>query len=194
MPGEGTTQMALMSALTAGECLTVEQITSRTEIDRRSVARAAGKLVTRGYAERVEIGCFRLTDDGRAAMAAGVVIRSGPKGPDTCTARRPQVSTLRQRAWHAMRMGEAFTIGDLVTAATTGAERDPTSSLQRYVKALARAGYLTELPKRAVGIRPGSNGFKRWRLVDDTGEIAPVLRVTAREVYDHNRREVRPCK
>ena len=195
MPGEAANQNALLAHLGATEdCLTLDELDEVTSLSRRDIAKAMGKLILRGYAERIEIGCFRATEAGRAAQASGEVITSGPSGPHTAVASRPQASTLRQRAWDTMRMGGAFSIPDLLVAADNGEDVAATSNLQRYLKGLERAGYLTVLPVRERGTRPTSNGFRRFRLTDDTGEIAPVVRPKDKEVYDHNRREARSWK
>ena len=105
--------------------------------------------------------------------------------------------TLRQRAWNAMRMSGAFTIGDIVMAAASGSERDADNNLQRYFCALVKARYLTVLPVRARGTKPTSNGFKRFRLLKDTGPIAPVYRANKGCLFDHNlgeRGESIPCQ
>lgn len=195
MPGEATVQNALLAHLgAADDCLTIDELDEATPISRRDIAKAMGKLILRGYAERIEAGCFRATEAGRAAHASGEVITSGPSGPHTAAANCPQAGTLRQRAWDAMRLGGTFSIPDLVVAADNGKDADPTSNLQRYLKGLERAGYLAALPVRERGTRPTSNGFRRFRLVDDTGEIAPVLRPKKQEVYDHNRKETRSLR
>lgn len=59
-------------------------------------------------------------------------------------------------------------------------ESDAEKNLQRYVRALAKAGYLTE-SKREKG---------RWHLKRNTGRLAPALNNSARTLTDSNTGEV----
>ncbi|MBO9421740.1 hypothetical protein J7481_19690 [Labrenzia sp. R4_2] len=182
----GTVPTTLLTALSDGSCQTVDELDTKLPLNRRQISDGAGSLIMRGLLERVEVGCYRLTREGKAAAADGRVISSGPYRPDRGRCRAPQCNTLRQRAWNAMRMGNAFTIGDLAMAASTGGEKNPEGNLQRYLNRLVRAGYLAELPVRVRGTKLTSNGFKRFRLIRDTGPIAPVFRPKKRDFFDHN--------
>lgn len=192
MSGIATRQMAVLDALKCGECLTVDELTERVAMERRDIVKAAGSLILNGHAERVEIGCYRLTDKGREAIVEGKVLTSGPNGPHTVKVRRVRRQTLNQRAWNVMRLGRVFTVPDLVMATAHG-ERFPESALQRYCKKLTLARYLARLPVRERGSCMGSNGFIRYRLLDDTGPIAPVIKAGA-VIFDPNTRETRPCQ
>ena len=185
MTGIATNQMAIRDELASGVCLTTDELDKALpNIKRRQLVMAVGKMITKGLAERVERGCYKLTKHGLKTHCAGVKLTSGPNGKHTGP-KRPLPNTLLQRAWNVMRISQSFTIPDLVLVAAVD-EKNPTSNLQRYVKALVRAGYLLELPIRAKGTALESNGFKRYRLLNDTGEIAPVYRRSRRTVFDHN--------
>jgi hypothetical protein len=149
-------------------------------------------LIFRGLVERVETGCYQLTLAGSAAKARGDVITSGPWKPDTAKHRKPVQDTFRQRLWNAIRMSRSFTIGDLVIAAGRG-EKDPENNATWYIRHLRAAGYIAELPVRQKGTRLTSNGFKRWRLLRDTGDKAPVYRPKAKLVHDYNTGEDVAC-
>lgn len=193
----GTVPTTLLHALGDGACRTIDDLDARLPLSRRQISDGAGMLIMRGLMERIEVGCYQLTADGRAAAASGRVISSGPIRPDRGRCRAPQTGTLRQRAWNAMRMGGAFTIGDLVMAGCDGSEKSAASNLQRYLKSLVRAGYVAELPVRARGTKQTSNGFKRYRLLRDTGPVAPVWRPSKHDLFDHNlgdAGEVVPCR
>lgn len=196
MAGSGVHQMAILQTLESGDCLTVDTIGERTAISNRKVAKAAGKLIARGFVERIERGCYQLTEDGQTFVASGVDIISGPQKAHTGQ-KAPVANTLRQRAWTVMRMSGAFTIGDLQIAAASGDERDAVGNLRRYLKALTAAGYVMEMPVRAAGTKLTSNGFKRWRLLKDTGPLAPVVSAKVSGLIDHNfgkPGEVVPCR
>ena len=193
----GDLSNAVLDRLADGECHTIDHLDFALEaFARREIVKCAGRLVMRGLLERVELGCYQLTEDGKAALASGERITSGPHRPDRGRCRKPR-RTLRQRAWNAMRMSGTFTIGDIVMAAASGEEKNAENNLQRYFRALVRAHYLVVLPIRAKGTRLTSNGFKRYRLMRDTGPTAPVFRLNSACLFDHNlgeRGEVVPCQ
>lgn len=188
----GTLPNTVLHSLTNGTCRTMDDLVSDLGLSRRQVSDGAAKLVLRGYLERVEAGCYRLTAAGLAAAAAGEVIKSGPYRKHTDKAREALPDTFRQRLWTAIRMSGAFTIGDVVMAATRG-DKDAESNAGRYLRYLIRAGYVAELPVRQPGTRMTSNGFKRYRLIKNTGQIAPIYRGLTGEIYDYNTGECAPC-
>ncbi|WP_319498802.1 hypothetical protein [uncultured Cohaesibacter sp.] len=150
----------------------------------------------RGVLERVELGCYQLTDDGKQIIASGQKITSGPIRSDRGLSRKPR-DTVRQRAWNVMRMSGSFTTGDITPHAAPGNEKRAEVNLLKYFAALRRAGYLVELPVRVRGTKLTSNGFKRFRLMKDTGPIAPIYRANKGCLFDHNlgeRGEIIPCQ
>lgn len=168
------------------ECITEARMVEITGLSAKQVEQAALKLRKHGLLEKTGQGCHILTDAGREAAAAGKKLRSGPNG--THTGKRVHKDSLRVRAWRAMRIRRKFSIPDLCMLVAEGGERDIESNVGKYVRALVKAGYLVEMPRREAGTALTSNGFKRWWLVDDkdTGPLAPVWRVAAGEVYDPN--------
>lgn len=187
MPGEGSRQMDIARLLAPGPCLTVDEMVERTDYPRRSVVEACACLVRRGWVDRLERGCFTLSIEGRAALARGEVVASGPIGPLTVRARRPKRRTIRDKMWSAIRIARKFDLGRLQEI--TGASR---ANAQRFVLALARAGYLAEL-RREPGDAPSSNGFKRWLLVDDPGPATPTIKADGR-IWDPNNRAFREAR
>ncbi|TCT37672.1 helix-turn-helix transcriptional regulator [Martelella mediterranea] len=175
-----------------GVCLTIDTLEEDLGLTRRQISDSMSKLIMRGLVERAEVGCYQLTDDGIKARSEGLVLTSGPTGPHTGRISKPWRDTLRQRAWAAMRMSASFTLGDLVVAASRD-DRDATSNAGRYVRALVLAGYVIEMPVRQKGTRMTSNGFKRYRLVRNTGPVAPVYRPGKHTIYDYNLREDVSC-
>ncbi len=174
--GKAIHQMQIRRALADGSCRTTEELAEITGLSRRQVAKTTGRMILRRLVERVEIGCYRLTEAGLASEKAGEVLTSGPTRKHTGRRANPQGS-FRQRAWAAMRMSGKFTVPDLLRLAARPGERGGTAhNLHRYLRALERAGYIRRLPVRESGTRPGSNGFIRWILMRDTGPECPALR------------------
>ena len=92
-----------------------------------------------------------------------------------------------------MRLRRRFVLADLVSDAATADDRNPEDNLLRYLRALRRAGYIAELPNRAAGTAPTSNGFKRWMLAKDTGPRAPIILSKVAAIRDQNTGEDVPC-
>lgn len=184
MSGDGSRQMALVRLLAAGPCLTTAEMVEATGMTRNMVSDACVRLVRRGWVDRLERGCFVLSPEGRRAHAAGEVISSAPGPTLTQAARRPRRRTFRDRVWKAIRIARKFDLGRIEELAGVEA-----AAIGRYVRALTRVGYLSEL-RRQPGDAPTSNGFKRWLLVEDPGPETPVLKTDGR-VWDPNRREFR---
>lgn len=193
MTNSAKTQNALFAVFEAGEVFPVDVLSERSGISHHETIKTAGYLVNRSYISRLENGVFALTELGIDAQTKGVVIKSGPMGPDTGKGRVPFKNTIRQRAWSAMRIMMTFSIADLVAVAADDPLPQDHVNVRRYCLALCKARILMEMPTRARGSAETSNGFKRYRLFDDLGEIAPTYRGSKDEVFDHNSREVIPC-
>lgn len=168
-----------------GTCQTIDQLDAALPLNRRQISDGAAMLIKRDYLDRIEAGCYCLTPSGLAAAQRGERVTSGPIGALTGKSRRPPRDTFRQRAWNAMRISVTFTIGDLAIVAAKG-DKNPESNLVNFLGALRRAGYVAELPVRQRGTHLTSNGFKRFRLMRDTGPIAPVWNNRLRALWDHN--------
>jgi hypothetical protein len=166
-------------------CVTEERLAEATRLTPKQVENACGNLIRHGFLMRTGKGCHKLTDAGRAAIAEGARLRSGPKGPQLY-GQRSRAPGLRQCAWNVLRMGGKRTIDDILMRSCEGKERDAYSNVRKYVKALARAGYVTRMPTREQALNATSNGCIRWFLVKDTGPEAPVWRVSRGTIYDPN--------
>lgn len=188
----GAVPTSILQALADGSCKTIDDLNADLPLNRRQISDGACQLILRDLAERIEVGCYRLTKAGLQAASEGRAITSGPRRAHTGKPRRLS-DTFRQRAWTAMRMSGAFTVGDLVMAAARG-EADPENNANRYLQCLHRAGYVVELPTRQPGTRLTSNGFKRYRLIRDTGPSAPVWSGKRRALHDFNTGEDVPCR
>lgn len=188
-PGKAPT--AMLQKLAAGMCLSIADLALELDLTRPQAYNAASKLLRRGYLQRMAVGCYQLTDAGCAAAAAGEVITSGPRGPIGKV--REYRDTLRERAWRAMRIRRRFTVPDLISDASSVADKNPRDNLHRYLQGLCGAGIVIELPNRATGTKPSSPGFKRWMLSRDTGPRAPVILTSRQVVHDFNTGEDLPC-
>ncbi|KRB58486.1 hypothetical protein ASE04_27630 [Rhizobium sp. Root708] len=186
----GTLPNAALEGLADGVCRTLVELEALLPISRRKITDGILLLVQQGYAERVEAGCYQLTAQGKAFAATGKKIGE-TRGPNT-RVRKVRSSTLNQRLWTVMRMSSSFTIADIVISARRE-EADPEHLARRYVAHLVAAGYVQELAGRVKGNRPGSQGFKRFRLLKNTGEYAPVWRSKTNAVHDFNTGEDVPC-
>lgn len=175
MTGQATRQKEVLAALEGRECLTTEEIAARTALPRRAVVNGAACLISRGYLERAEVGCYRLTDSGREARATGVSLTSGPNGKLTQARPRERRRTFRDRLWAAMRLKAKFTIGDLLDVARAPGE-DGYDNARRYLRSLEAAGVVNRLARRAPGIALTSNGYAKFLLIRDLGPAAPIIR------------------
>lgn len=194
MSGSAKNQNALFQLFEAGRSLGIDELSEASGVSRHETIKTAGYLINRGYLERLENGVFTLTAKGAKARTDEVEIRSGPMGPDTGIGRKPFADTLRQRAWCAMRVMVIFSTSEIVAIASEEPTEQDHANLRRYCRALCSAGFLMEMPTRERGAAETSNGFKRYRVFNDTGEIAPTYRNTKQEVFDHNTREVFKCQ
>lgn len=177
---------------------------------RKRVVIALGRLLRRGFVEQIKPKPafthdargritanetpsleYRLTKDGRAFVAAGIPISSGPKGPISGH-RRTMKETFRARLWRAFRLKSKATIPDLVEIASRGAGRDEGSNARQYMRHLVMAGIAVALPVKTQGFAPTSNGFKRFALVVDLGPLAPVA--TRAHLFNPNLNEKIPYR
>lgn len=191
MAESGTHLVAVMGAV-GTHAMSIDEIAETLPISRHAISSAACRLVARGYLERLEIGSYRLTELGRAALERGERIKPGPYRSER--KQRLCRDSLRQRAWRAMRLfgKKPFGIAEITQLAQRD-ERGAEANIRRFVQLLARAGYLVEGATRTEGTAPSSPGFKTWRLSRDTGDVAPIVIDGGRRLRDLNNGEVYPC-
>ncbi len=168
------------------ECVTEARMCEITRFNALQVERACLKLRKHGLLEKTGQGCHILTDSGREAANAGKALRSGPR--DQQTAPRINRDSLRIRVWRAIRLRRKFTLPDICMLVAQGGEKDIESNVGKYVRALFKAGYLIQLPRREAGTALTSNGYIRYWLQDnmDTGPLAPIVRVARKAMFDPN--------
>lgn len=166
------------------ECITESRLAELTGMAEKQVENACQRLRRHGFVSRTGKGCHRLTEAGQEAIAQSARLRSGPKGPETGHRRRER--GIRQCIWNALRTGKKLTIDDIIMMVAEGNEADPRSNVGKYVRGLAKAGYVIAMPVREAPLNPTSNGAVRWWLVSDTGRDAPVIRPSRQTVWDPN--------
>ena len=166
------------------DCVTEARMAELTGWNTKAVENCCLKLRKHGLLERTAQDCHKLTRAGRAFVAEGATLRSGPQGPRT--GRVVQKGSLRARAWRAMRIKRKFTLADIVMLAVEGGERDINSNLRKYLAQLERAGYVQQLSVRERGAALTSNGHVRWMLLVDHGPLPPVYRTSRDTLYDPN--------
>lgn len=187
----GTVPNLLMTALDQRHGPhSVDGLITGLMINRRQFNEAFRRLEIRGWAETCGEGQVQITASGISARERGEYVTGGPKG-------RVKVipNTFRQRCWAAMKVRRCFTIGDIVADAVRDEDGpgQPRDNAARYIRRLCEAGYIHELAARTRTGQPGSNGFKRFRLIRSTGMRAPIFSAARSVVHDPNTGEDVPC-
>ena len=192
--GPGDLQQRMLALL--GEAGTVGmptiQLAQLIGVTAKRASKAAAALIARRYAARARIGIYMIRPAGKAALASGIRISSGPIDKNASVLARRITNSFRDRLWTSMRLRRIFTLRDIVADAEAG-EKDAENDAGRYVRILSSAGYVRTEPGREPGTKPGSNGFKRFRLVKDTGPRAPLHRSKVGLIHDFNTGEDVPC-
>ncbi len=124
------------------------------------VLRALQILKSRGLAETIESGRYRLTDDGRKLIIAQAAMRVDG-------AARQKRRTIRERVWWIIRKDRKVSIPGILSVIANEPERQY-ENIRDYIAGLVRGGILSPLPRRG--------GERRFILINDPGPLAPVLR------------------
>lgn len=164
-------------------CLTLVSLSGRFDLTRDQLSNAVGKLIVRGLVERHSRGCYQLTKAGEAAKKTGV-----PAKPKIVVPNALPDDSFRQRLWACMRMSGTFTVAELVTAASWPVLHAEGNALV-YIRGLKAAGYVIELPKRQTNGPNSGHGRKRFRLIRNTGPVAPEYRAPQKIMRDLNTKE-----
>lgn len=188
----GHSDAVLRALCFPGPPVGIDCLVEETGLPRKKLINALGRLINAKLAVRILppvrrfgpcISEYCATDAGRALIASGKRVTSGPKGALTRQRNAPK-DTFRGRLWRALRMARKATIPDLVEIAQSGKERDAYNNANAYLRRLVLAGVAVELPTRAKGFAPTSPGFNRYALIRDLGPQAPIA--TATHVFDPN--------
>lgn len=159
----------------------MEALLEVTGLPRHTLTLALGKMVSAGLVERRKVGCYQLSRLGRKAKRSGVI----PAPPKPQAQSKPPADGFRQRLWTVMRMSGPFAVRDIVMV-TDWPLKYAENNAHRYVCALKRAGYVVELPTK-------NKRQQRFRLVRNSGQLAPVCMEKAGLLRDPNTNEVVPC-
>lgn len=174
----------LLNALKADRaCLTVDALMETCGLERRPLCDELRQAVAAGYVTLAQRGCYSLTPAGRRALKSGKRL-APPPAPPPPRGGGAWKDTARKRMWAACRALGKFTRADVMEVASREGE-DLTAGATEYLSALAKAGYLIRLHGRVQVSAHLSAGQIRWRLVNDTGPLAPQLK-RGRRVYDPN--------
>lgn len=197
-----TVMEAIKALVCPKGCVKHAAIVKHTGLASRQIANACAKLVEHGYLKRdlysdttVKPGCYHLTSLGLAALDEGAKLTSGPKGPTGKPKVRPD--GLRDRAWRLLRIRRKASapelVGLLLDADSNGQESARAqNNLNKYLRMLVRAGYLSEM-RREAPTSPTSNGAKRFLLVRDTGPLSPIPQPQFNAVFDQNEGKKYEC-
>lgn len=179
------TEQLLEALPPPGDPVTIGALAKKFNNNNRRVVGSMDILRRRGLVERLDTGKYRLTASGEQARDEGLRLKSGPSGPHTGRAKRP--APFREAIWKVLRYGEVTTVPDMLSLIPENVHgRDPHSNAWRYLRHLVKAGYVLELAKRDPGTAMTSNGFKRFRLLNDTGPVAPYWSGKEKRMIDRN--------
>ncbi len=188
VPGRTFTDRILDVLPPPGEPVTIFELVERIGAENRRVVQAIDVLRRRGFVKRVHRGRYILTPAGRAFQKSDDhQITSGPNGPHTGPWRRGG-GKFKAAFWAALRMSDsAVTIDDvLALIPETLHGRNPTDNAYQFLSRLQTAGYVAELARREAGTALTSNGFKRWRLIKNTGPKTPYWSLKYGRLIDPN--------
>lgn len=172
--------LSILNALAGGSRLT-RQIAADLGTVSATLGKCLRTLRRKGLIASAE-GVHQLTDAGRAALATGHELTSGPCNGQAVSR---GFNTLRARAWRLIRMRDGFGVDDLLMTLCDGSEADAEGNLTGYMQVLDSAGYF-------IPMRKGPAGQMRWKLKSerDTGPEPPSWNKKTRILRDHNTGEV----
>jgi hypothetical protein len=164
-----------MRELTARGPWTIRDVHGRCNGDRREVGDYVRRLAKAGYVEAVG----EAPGSGTPAVLY-TLAKGGQEPPRVREDGTESPPTRRENMWRAMRMIKAFTLTDLVAAASTEEVMISAEDAKDYIRNLTRAKYLRRLPGNLVAC---------WRIINDTGPLPPQVQ-RIRQVWDPNLRQV----
>lgn len=168
-----------------GDPVTIGALGEKLGDKNRRVARSMEALRRRGLVERLEDGLYKLTPAGEETRALGIKLKSGPNGPHTGIVAKP--APFREALWQALRMSDgATTIPDLLSLIPEHLHSNDRTNARKYIGRLIDAGYVVALSHRDPGTAPTSNGFKRYRLINNTGPKMPFWSLKHKRLIDPN--------
>ncbi|MDL2266800.1 winged helix-turn-helix domain-containing protein [Desulfovibrio sp. OttesenSCG-928-G15] len=173
---------AILTELQSGPKLT-RQIA--VAVGASNIRRCLKGLCDKGYVCRGE-GVYSISDKGRRALAGEIALPLG--GPCAERAVSRQNVTLRDKAWRTMQRREFVSLDDILTLHCDESNaKSASDSLASWLLALRRAGYTADSARKS----PGDTKFtRRFRLVKNTGPLAPAWNKAKRLLTDPNTGEI----
>lgn len=166
-----------------GACMTLDEVAAATGLPPERITRLVTALNRNGLISMAQRGCYRRTPAGDAAIAAGTLPKSGPRGPRGV----PNTSQggLAERLWRALRMLRRATLPELLEIADPRECRYDDHAA-RYLRQLKAAGVTGVSNRKVAGTALTSNGFKQHILLRDLGPKAPIWRQREKRLWDPN--------
>ena len=166
----------MLEELAGGKVMLTRELAARLGVPTDNI-RSAGKLLAgRGYIFKME-GCYQITDNRQDFVASEAERMPGVQKGDFAARSR---FSLRTRVWNLIRIRSLWSVDDLLMTLADGTEKDAEKGLKRYIRALLKAGYVERTPRNQ----------QIFRLVRNTGRLAPALNYTDRSITDSNTGEV----
>lgn len=169
-----------------GDPVTIAMLANRMGGNNKRVSKSIAILRRRGLVERLDIGLYKLTEQGEKVRAEGIALKNGPRKKQSAPHRR--TAPFREAFWRALRLSDdAITIGDalsLIPEEIHGS--NPAHNAHQYLRRLIAAGYVKAMDWREPGTAVTSNGFKRYRLLKNTGPLAPFWSLKDGKLIDLN--------
>lgn len=157
----GAVEMPLWHALRAGEAASVAELHRACGAHPNAVHQRLMRWVRVGLVEQIDgqPKRFALIDPAHAPARPPSVGRD-----NVARARRV---TAQSKMWRAMRVLRSFDLPTVMM--TAGTSRQASAA---FIALLARAGYLRRIKRGG----PAEGGWAVYRMVRDTGPLAPVVR------------------
>lgn len=168
---------AMLEHLADGSVVMGRTLASQIGVPMAVLSDSGRRLEKRGFVTRTE-GCYQITSAGQSFVSEHKSLRSVWKQGDFAARSR---FSLRARVWNLIRMKTAsWSVDDLLMTLADGTEKDAERGLKRYIRALLKAGYVERTPRNP----------QLFRLVKNTGRLAPALNTPAKTLTDPNTGEV----
>ena len=171
-----TIGQSILEELAGGKVMLTRELAARLDVPADNIRSAAKLLVGRGYIVKME-GCYQITDKGQDFVASEAGRMPGAQKGDFAARSR---FSLRTRVWNLIRMRTLWSVDDLLMTLADGTEKDAEKGVKRYIRALLKAGYVERTPRNP----------QLFRLVRNSGRLAPALNTPARTLTDPNTGEV----
>jgi hypothetical protein len=131
-------------------------------------------LETAGLVTALGGGKYQLTELARQ-LRAGI--------GDPARKSHPSDSAVSAAVWRTLRRQTVCTVFDIQSTLDLP---DDAGTIRSVLSRLVRTGYVARMAKREPGLRQGNGGRVRYRLIQDTGPLAPIWNPGTRRLVDRN--------